>query len=528
MRRGFGRPAAALGLLALALVLWWFLAAPGYSGRRSASGGSRVVVTIGGGAVGRPVRSGFLGLSLEYFTLAAYTLPGAADPVLVRLIRDLSPGQRPVIRIGGDSTDWSWWPVRGLRRPLGVTYGLSAGWIQGARALADATDARLVLGINLEANSAVIAGAEARALLAGIGRGHVEALEVGNEPELYGRFVWFRQRNRRAVRGRPVSYGITTYTAEFSKFRRALPRIALAGPATGDRRWLSRIGPFLAAERALRMVTFHAYGLGCAINPRSLSYPTVEHLLRPLALQEQLYRLPSVLPEIAIAHRHHVAFRIAETNSVTCGGTRGVSNSFASALWALDSLFEVARDGVDGVNFHTRNGTESKLFAIQRLADGRWLAAVQPEYYGLLMFARAAPPGSRLLRTTSPGGREVRAWATLAPDRQMRVVLINDSITHPRVVLVRTADASGAAVLERLQAPSAYATADVTLAGQSFGNWTATGTLAGPKRITSLKPINGEYTVLLPAATAAMLTIATNVPNKRVGPRVSGPTRTSD
>ena len=44
---------------------------------------------------------------------------GAAQPVLVELIRNLDPMGRPVIRIGGLSTDHSWWPVPGMKAPLG-------------------------------------------------------------------------------------------------------------------------------------------------------------------------------------------------------------------------------------------------------------------------------------------------------------------------------------------------------------------------------------------------------------------------
>jgi len=38
-------------------------------------------------------------------------------------------GQAPVLRIGGDSTDTTWWPTPGLRPPPGVTYSLSPRWL---------------------------------------------------------------------------------------------------------------------------------------------------------------------------------------------------------------------------------------------------------------------------------------------------------------------------------------------------------------------------------------------------------------
>ena len=63
------------------------------------------------------------------------------------------------------------------------------------------------------------------------------------------------------------------------------------------------------------------------------------------------------------------------------------------------------------------------------------------------------------------------------------------------------------AVLERLRAPSAAATDDVTLAGQTFGNETGTGKLKGKFRSVRLKPDRrGRYLVRLPASSAAMVT----------------------
>ena len=70
---------------------------------------------------GRPIPAGFLGLSLEYSRSSSTPAPirQAIDPVFVQLIRNLNPGQAPVLRIGGDTTDWTWWPVPGLSKPPG-------------------------------------------------------------------------------------------------------------------------------------------------------------------------------------------------------------------------------------------------------------------------------------------------------------------------------------------------------------------------------------------------------------------------
>jgi hypothetical protein len=159
--------------------------------------------------------------------------------VLAQLIRNLAPGQAPVVRIGGDSTDWTWWPVPGVRPAPGLTYRLSPRWIARARALAVSTGARLILGINLQADDTAIAAAEARHLVDGIGRGRIEALEVGNEPELYSALPWYHTRAGVPAFGRPLSYEPTDYATEFGSFARVLPPIPLAGPSTGSNAWIA-------------------------------------------------------------------------------------------------------------------------------------------------------------------------------------------------------------------------------------------------------------------------------------------------
>ena len=87
---------------------------------------SATVLVGDSGAPGRGLPNGFLGLSLEYPAIEAYagTDPAHIDPVFEQLVRNLAPGQAPVLRIGGDSADSTWWPVPGATRPPGVTFTL--------------------------------------------------------------------------------------------------------------------------------------------------------------------------------------------------------------------------------------------------------------------------------------------------------------------------------------------------------------------------------------------------------------------
>jgi hypothetical protein len=452
------------------------------------------------------IPSGFLGLSLEYYAVEPYAGqdPHAINPVFEQLVRNLTAGQSPVLRIGGDSTDWTWWPVPHMARPPGVTFTLSNQWLSVTHALTTALHARLILGINLEANSVRLAAAEARALLGGIGRRSVAALEIGNEPELYPSFAWYHTPNGRGVPGRSAGYGFATFAREFAQIGRAVRPAALAGPTSTASGWLSHWSAFLHSEPRLSVATLHRYGLhDCTSTPAAPGYPTPRHLLLDSA---------SVRPAMtarrfaAIAHAHHVPLRIDEMNSTPCYGAPPIAGeSFASALWALDSLFEMASVGVDGVNIHTYPAASYNLFTFTNV-NHRWEGTVNAEYYGLLMFAHAAPAGSRLLRIASRPVSAVKAWATAGRDHKIRVVLINDGDRTRSVTLTGFASATPATV-EALRAPSITSRSGVTLGGQSFGAATTTGLLTGRAETTMLRPARGAYVVTLPATSALVVTI---------------------
>ena len=461
------------------------------------------VVTIGGPQALHAIRPGFLGLSLEFPTVEAYagTDPGALNPVFLQLVRNVSPGQQPSIRIGGDSTDWAWWPVSSVNRPRGIRISLTPLWMQVTHALAADLNAKLILGINLEADSARLAAAQARAFLSGLGANRIQALELGNEPELYHGYGWYKNAKGDEVPGRAANWSFDRYLADYAKIERSLPRVTLAGPSIGSANWLAHLGSFAKAQRGrVRVVTVHHYGLAhCSARSEG---PSIADLLAPDASSSVGTTTPSL---VAAAHSHGDSIRVDEMNTVSCGGTPGVSNAFASALWTVDSLFAMARAGVDGVNLHTFGGAAYELFTF-RPFDGVWTASVKPQYYGMLLFAQAAPPRSRLLRVRSAGGL-LHAWATRAPDRRTRIVLINDDPWHSRSLAVRVPRGTGAASVERLLAPRLGATAGVTLGGQSFGAVTTTGQLAGTRQVASVKPRGGAYTVSLPAGSAALLTL---------------------
>jgi hypothetical protein len=460
--------------------------------------------SVSASPTGQPMPAGFIGTSLEYRALHIYTGrdPLAIDPVLLALLSGLAPGQSPVIRIGGDSTDGSWWPIPGMIPPGGIYYRLTDGWLRTTQALAADLHAKLIMGINLAAGRPAIAAAEARAFLEGIGRKYIQAFEIGNEPDLYGVFPWYRDRRGHLFYSRQRKYGLTDYTQDFTRWSRALPNVPLAGPAVSGPDWMAKLGKFISAEPSLKLVTYHRYPLrACVKDPSSPGFTTIPNLL---ADSSSIGLAQGLAPFVQVAHVHGLPFRLTEINSASCEGAAGVSDTFASALWALNTMFNMASVGVDGVNFHMLPGSHYELFTVSHSTTGAWQAFVHPEYYGLLMFAQAFPPGANLLPVTAPSG-PVKVWATQAPDGTERVTLINQDPSAEHDVQLQLPSLGDPASLETLTAPGITATDGVTLGGQTFGDETTTGTL-GPPVTTQLLPVGGTYTVPLPPASAALLT----------------------
>jgi hypothetical protein len=515
IRRGLGL------LAALAVPLGGGALAAAAPALASAPAPRSVWVGVDRAPVTAPLPQGFLGVALEVSTVPRWvgsaTTPAQVNPVLVQLLRNLNPSGPYSIRIGGQSTDRTWWPVPKLTAPAGVTYAIGSSWAKAALLLAERLDARYVMGVNLEANSARLTQFEANRLLAAVGRKYIADFEIGNEPDLYTHTPWYRVQHGKRVPwyirigtpyyARPVGYNETDFLAEWRHTLAAMPAgVPIAGPDTASAHWIGPFSSLIGQTHRIGMLDSHAYALfNCVTDPSNPKYPSIPHLLQRAAATRIVRGASEFAP---LAAHSGIPFRIDEMGSVSCDGHAGVSDAFASALWATDALFEAARAGVSGVNLHSFPNSSNGLFDLTDTRSG-WVADVHPIYYGALMFAQADPAGARIVRIPSPYPSTLRIWATIGADHEVRVLIIN--VGAHQLVRIHAPEGFGSrdASVERLQAPSVAATSGETIGGQTLQN-TTTGELPAPT-LQWARPQENGYTVGAPGDSETLVTFSYRV-----------------
>jgi hypothetical protein len=467
----------------------------------------QATLTIGPDLSTVPVPRSYFGISTEYGNLSAFEHNNMrVFETVLELLH--VPGDGPlVLRIGGNSADYSMWDPHGQRIPDWAT-PLTPSYLASLGALVERDRVKLIVDLNLLTDSPVTAGAWARAAETSLPRGSIVGFEIGNEPDLYSHRFWMAMTASSPLRSTTLPLDMTPdiYVEKFAAYAQVLgeqaPDTQLIGPAVAhplrSLLYIETLIDDMGSE--LGSVSAHVYPYSaCSKNPLSPRYPTVMRVLSHQAVSEFS---TNIAPAVTIAHADGLKLRLTEFNSVTCGGKRGVSDTFATALWAPDALFTAMRAGADGANLHVRSSASAinAAFAITR----RGLEP-RPLLYGLMLFNRTLGPQARLVRLhmSAPRALNLSAWAVEVRRRVLHVLLIDKGSRQVRVDLHLPADAP--ASVQRLLAPSPYSRSGVTLDGQQL-NYAAKW--IGSTTTETVNHGRRGYLVLVPGRSAALLSVA--------------------
>jgi hypothetical protein len=129
---------------------------------------------------------GFLGLATSLSTIPALAgAPTDPDTPFINLVKSLSPGAPPLLRLGGNSGDSAWWPIPSMQKRQRFLYPLTPQWAARVHALLEALGGKTILGVNLKEGPKIvarIAPLEVADFDRYVGAGLIDAFELGNEP----------------------------------------------------------------------------------------------------------------------------------------------------------------------------------------------------------------------------------------------------------------------------------------------------------------------------------------------------------
>jgi hypothetical protein len=408
------------------------------------------------------------GVNQQYRTLLRYLTANATAPLL--------------IRIPADDTKLS--DVEADVEPLAE--------------LAEAVNVNYTLGVDLWKSTPSLAQSEASAWISGVPNSLIYGIEIGNEPDVY------------PFNGaRPSSYSWSDFLAQFHQWQSAVDTttgnaVHIMGPSMGSDWWVPEAGPALADDTLTpHVVSEHAY-LGKTAQESGAAWPQ-DYLLYPGSATE----MPTLYTAYAAAaHKAGRIFRMDEINSFYNGGVNGISTTFSSSLWSIDTMFNYVKDGFDGVNWITAQGTYYQLFQFHSTVNNGMnvysLTQVAPLYYGLLVFSQMAGNNAKLLPVTTSTSANVSIWATVDDTTTAHVVVINKDENATGKVQI-TLPGYTSAKLRYLSAAVYWAANGVTLGGQTFDGSTD-GTIQGSLVEQTITGTNGVFVLPnMPITCAAVL-----------------------
>lgn len=464
----------------------------------------------------------FLGFAMEYFNtpggVAAITSPtNGQQATVINLLDNLGAyNGPPVLRMGGNSEDLSWWDPNGQVNPQGIHYTITPELVDNVSGVINQTHSQLIVGLNLTYSDPKpdpsLAVSWATAALLKFPANSILAFEIGNEPNLFPHNGL-----------RPTTYTYTNYLSDYNTFLDALlpvfegHRLA-AGPTFTQLGYkFGNVPQFIQSESPhLALVTQHMYALNaCQTNTSASNYASIANLLADNTSHSYATLLA---PEIAAAQPYNIPVRMDEMSymltpksecTTKTASAQSIINSFASALWTADVAFEMANAGADGFNVQTSGtfGPSSSVPPPFYFTNGSLV--VNPMYYGMLFFARAVQNNATLIPATvkSINNGNVKVWATVDASNTIHVAVLEKDLSGEAAITVQMpAGITSRGRLISMTAASATATNGITFGGQTFDGSTD-GLPIGKASSSSVYPQGGRYTFNVPAPGAAILEI---------------------
>lgn len=267
---------------------------------------------------------------------------------------------------------------------------------------------------------------------------YLDCFAIGNEPD------WDSYH-----RPDPEIRDYPTYLAKWKKFAAAvtavIPEAKFMGPNTGSnypvagakdtnyngKSWTVNFARDLKETGLIAELAQHNY-VGQDADEKSSPWTMIDKMLSPSWNNQQYPVLYNAT--LAPAVQDGYTYRLAESNSFS-GQCDGGSNSFATALFALDYMHWWAQHKCNGVNFHNKQWVLNAPIGMD--ASGNLF--VNPVGYGMMAFKFSGKGNILPIALDNASHANVTAYAT-KEGKNIRVTLINKEHGHDARTVAVTID----------------------------------------------------------------------------------------
>lgn len=339
----------------------------------------------------------------------------------------------------------------------------------------------------------------------------LECFAIGNEPDI--------KRYHYPPFGSGSDPAITNYTSYLTEWRKfaavithSVPDAKFAGPdAASAGNWASRFAGDEKQSGLLLLVTQHYYVGGSPFIRTNDDHPelmSVENAIDKMLSPNYLNRkYPSLFKDaISPVLAEGMPYRMTESDDCL-KGVPNASDSFASALWALDYLHWWAAHGASGVNFHNTEWFKTDTVYLDQTSGDY---CINPKAYAIKAFDLGSHGYVEPVTIGSRKKLNLTAYAT-CDKTNLYVTIINKEhglrASSASVEIAPNGFSASGVQAMFLSAPNSDVGAKdgITLGNSSIPN---DGLWRGQWK--SLDPDKNVCTVIVPAATAAVIKMSSN------------------
>jgi hypothetical protein len=353
---------------------------------------------------GAEIPSDFVGLSFEMQRVLADTngnhFFSATNRALIATFKTLGIKN---LRVGGNTADRPALPVPNKTD------------VDNLFAFAQAADVKVIYTLRLN-HGELDAAVTMADYLSRHYNNQLDCFAIGNEPNVFS-----------------TNYDV--YIAEWKRFAAAItaptnsPDAKFCGPSVspGHEKWSARFANDLAGGGLLKFISQHDYPGGDARKFTNAAAAARDKILSPAMDEHYAKFAANFVPDVI---SNGLSYRFEEANSFYDGGALDASDTFASALWALNYQWWWAAHGMSGINFHTGDKVaardENKACRYATFWTSTNGYNVHPIGYAEKMFSlgsRGKMIPAKIV--PEPSGLNFSAYAVLGSDKNFYVTLIN-------------------------------------------------------------------------------------------------------